>query len=312
MTRFTPHTTNFSLFLLDKNTPRYRNDPRAERDEPDRQPPVWRLPQPLPHAHQEHEINIVTTGTCRYVWTHKGQTHITPVSVGEMFLIPGGVEHIVEVDRFATVRGLWIHPDVVSPLPGRAMPDVTALQSFDAPLPPRLVVSEAQNAVSQEIFEQAQAEYARADDPWQIETLRVLGRLAAILFARLLLSPQKTAPLAGRSPGEVRVSVVKAFLDRNYMSDIPLGEMADMACLSSSQFSLLFRKQTGQSPKAYLLNRRLNHVATLLTNSDLSISQIAWNSGFGHLANFNHLFKTHFGLSPGEYRKKDQKERRFP
>ncbi|MBC8134961.1 MAG: helix-turn-helix transcriptional regulator [Fibrella sp.] len=309
MTRFTPHTTDFSLFLLDKSVPRHGKNPQAERDEPGLYPPVWRLPQPLPHAHQDHEINIVTGGTCRYIWSQDGKTNITTVSVGEMFIIPGGVEHIVEVDRFATVRGVWIHPGIVAALPAPATGAISRLRNFDQPLPPRLVASVAQNTLLQELFEQAQAEHARSNDPLQTETLRVLGRLAAISFVRLMISANTPLTYAGQSPAEARVGAVRAFVDRNYLERLSLARMADMACLSASQFSLLFRQQTGESPKAYLLVCRLNHVATMLASSDLPISQIAWNTGFADLAGFNHRFKTYTGSTPGAYRKKHQKER---
>ncbi len=308
MTRFTPYTTAFSLFLLDKDTPRLRDAPRTVRDEPESYPPVWRLPQPHPHSHEDHEINIVTGGTCRYVWSEQGETRTTAVSVGEMFIIPGGVDHIVEVDRYATVRGLWIHPEIVSSLACPTRDETIRLRNVDAPLPPRRVASVAQNAVLQEIFEQAQSEYARTGDPLQTETLRTLGRLAAISLVRLM-TPQRKFVVSCQSPAEARVAAVRAFVDRNYLQEISLAQMADRASLALSQFSLLFRRLTGESPKAYLLARRLNHVATLLANSDLPVSHIVWNAGFHHLAGFNHAFKNHFGVAPGEYRKKHQKER---
>ena len=304
MTRFTPLSTGFSLFVISRNRRQFEAQPEAVCDEPHVLPPVWRRPQPAAHAHQDHEINIITGGTCRYVWETGGETQTATVSVGNLFLVPGGVRHIIQVDDYATVCGLWIHPQIIAAVPQSS----ETLHDFRQPLAPRLMASANQSTALGELFEQTQLEYARSRDAWQTEAVRAIGRLAAIAFVRLMTDTSPSLCGAESAAG-ARVAAVRSYMDRNYAADITLDDLAQKASLSLSQFCLLFRKATGTSPKAYLHQQQLNQVATLLLESDLPISHIAWNAGFEELSGFNPLFKSHFGVSPGAYRRKHQNNR---
>jgi AraC-like DNA-binding protein len=41
-----------------------------------------------------------------------------------------------------------------------------------------------------------------------------------------------------------------------------------------------------------------------MEQKDISISDVAYESGFGSIRNFNRIFKTHFGITPREYQKR--------
>ena len=61
----------------------------------------------------------------------------------------------------------------------------------------------------------------------------------------------------------------------------------------------------GYSPKQYLLLNRLSYAQELLENSDLPVSQIAFQCGFGDANNFIRAFRESFGLSPSQFRQRE-------
>ena len=67
-----------------------------------------------------------------------------------------------------------------------------------------------------------------------------------------------------------------------------------------------FKQSTGRSIFNCLLEIRIDFAYKLLVNSDFSIIQVAYESGFRNISHFNHKFKEMSGLSPLEYRRAHQ------
>lgn len=73
----------------------------------------------------------------------------------------------------------------------------------------------------------------------------------------------------------------------------------------------LYRKLqgiTGQTPKDFIRSIRLKRAAQLLTDSDLSVSEIADRTGFSTPRHFAKLFKEAFGVLPSQYGGRKQEE----
>lgn len=90
--------------------------------------------------------------------------------------------------------------------------------------------------------------------------------------------------------------------DARYADDIGVESMAAAAGLSRAHFSREFRKAFGESPRSYLLTRRLERAAALLRNTDRSISDVCLSVGLTSLGSFTTSFSRHFGMSPAAYR----------
>ena len=80
--------------------------------------------------------------------------------------------------------------------------------------------------------------------------------------------------------------------------------MAERANMSKSTLNRIFKKTTGESPVDYLVNLRINKAYSLMKNSGLQISEVAYQTGFTDSNYFTRQFKKNTGLSPREYRKK--------
>ncbi|WP_230410134.1 GlxA family transcriptional regulator [Undibacterium rugosum] len=79
-------------------------------------------------------------------------------------------------------------------------------------------------------------------------------------------------------------------------------DLAARACMSRRSFTRHFQQQTGSSPGKWLLHQRLNHAQRALESSELSIEQIALQSGFGSALMMRRYFARELQISPSTYR----------
>jgi AraC-like DNA-binding protein len=106
-----------------------------------------------------------------------------------------------------------------------------------------------------------------------------------------------------------RVRKVKKFINENYMNDIRLAEMADIAGMSPSAFSRFFKLHTGRNLTDYIIDMRLGYASRMLVDSTHSIAEIGYGCGFNNLSNFNRIFRKKKGCSPSEFRENYHKTR---
>ncbi len=83
----------------------------------------------------------------------------------------------------------------------------------------------------------------------------------------------------------------------------PLNEIARACGLSVSHFSRAFRRSTGLSPHAWLLNMRVEAAKTMLRRREATLSMIALGCGFADQSHFTRVFTRRVGVSPGAWRK---------
>jgi len=84
--------------------------------------------------------------------------------------------------------------------------------------------------------------------------------------------------------------------------DLTLKDIAAASYLSPFHFSRLFKKLTGTTPLAYLGSQRIARARLLLAQSDLSITQIAAQVGYGSGSHFTKAFRQATGLTPKQFR----------
>lgn len=92
------------------------------------------------------------------------------------------------------------------------------------------------------------------------------------------------------------------YIENNYHLPITVSGLAERACLNTSYFSQKFKKQTGLTPKQYLMKTRMNAAKILLQDTTWSIREIADRTGFPSDAYFSSYFHTCFHKTPIQYR----------
>ncbi|MEX1030072.1 MAG: AraC family transcriptional regulator [Paenibacillaceae bacterium] len=95
---------------------------------------------------------------------------------------------------------------------------------------------------------------------------------------------------------------ITSFLSLRLSEQISVSDMAERAQLSPSRFSALFRERFGMPPHRYLTHLRIQHAQTLMTNRELSITEIADYCGFSSVHHFAKVFKNVTGMTPGYYK----------
>jgi AraC-like DNA-binding protein len=137
-----------------------------------------------------------------------------------------------------------------------------------------------------------------------------------VLESRLIDLAVRLLRLTSRKGGEVttafdpgsdsadRIARYVLRLKTQFFRQETMPEAALATGLSCRQFSELFRKATGQSWRQHVLGLRLKHATTLLAETDKSVSDVVFESGFDDLSNFHHVFKVIHGCSPLAYRER--------
>ena len=100
---------------------------------------------------------------------------------------------------------------------------------------------------------------------------------------------------------------IKNYLNIHYREDITLDKLAQLTFMNKYYLSHIFKEHSGMSPIDYLLNKRITEAKKLLSDTDLSISQIANIVGFNSSSYFSQYFKKSTESSPSVYRKTYQK-----
>ena len=105
-----------------------------------------------------------------------------------------------------------------------------------------------------------------------------------------------------------RFGAVFSYIDSNYMYDISLDQLADVAGsltlrLSKYHFSRIFRQYNSMSYLQYINARRIKTAEILLLDPSIPITEVAMRSGFKSLTTFNRIFKEIKHCTPTDFKK---------
>ena len=106
-----------------------------------------------------------------------------------------------------------------------------------------------------------------------------------------------------------RILKVKNYISKNYMDEIRLATMADIAGMSPSAFSRFFKLHTGRNLSEYIIDLRLGYASRMLVDTTKSVAEISYSCGFNNLSNFNRIFRKKKNCSPSEFRENYHKTR---
>lgn len=95
---------------------------------------------------------------------------------------------------------------------------------------------------------------------------------------------------------------IKQYISDNIAEHITVSDLAQVVGVSKFHFVRVFKTLTGYTPYQYLLSQRVLYSKRLLENEDISISSVAYRSGFSNQSHFTTVFKRAIGMTPKRYK----------
>ncbi len=236
-----------------------------------------------PHLHNAVELVYLARGSCT-VFYDKERLFL---SQGDLFLAFPNQIHGYENGQ-NTFRYLLI------------LPTKPYLQPFyktlteKLPVCPILKKGQWEHSGLPELLQMAHKDMNTASD-------EVMAGYFMVIFGKLL----SIMPLTVQTPGssEALRSILR-YIDDHYTEPITRKDIAKAVGYNESYISHLFRQTIRTTLSEYIYSMRVYDAAQLLMNTDLPITQVVSQLGFGSIRNFNRVFLSHTGLSPRDYRKK--------
>jgi AraC family transcriptional regulator len=134
---------------------------------------------------------------------------------------------------------------------------------------------------------------------------QVTEALATQLVVHLVRSNATPAPVTSARPPVTAARMARAieFIHEHLDEPFTVADVARVMDLSPFHFSRAFKRAVGEAPHQYVLNQRLEQAHRLIAGSDLSIADVAIQTGFYDQSHFGFHFKRHFGVTPGTLRR---------
>lgn len=245
------------------------------------------------HAHTLHQ--------------HKSVVELLYVCDGEGRYQIGSREYAVSEGDMIICNALTLHGETLS-LKNTIQTYCIALSGVQLPDLPQncLISAERRPVVSMTRFkEMADTIMPNIHDMFLLKENQ-LGRQLAIsmlmmTYEELQLQQQESNHrLAQRN--ELMVREITKYLDAHYTEPLRMSDICAVFHLSISYLSHMFKKETGLSPKQYIVLRRIGEAQSLLTESDIPIRKIEEQLGFTSSCHLTSTFKKYVGISPREYR----------
>lgn len=106
------------------------------------------------------------------------------------------------------------------------------------------------------------------------------------------------------NPNEIdRLNTIYQHILNNFNTEISLDEISKIAHITPPAFCRYFKSRTKKTFSRFLLEVRTAHAAKLLTETNKTVAEICFESGFNNFSNFNRHFKLILGKTPLGYRK---------
>ena len=254
----------------------------------------------LIHRHEYFEINIITGG----YGMHYIEDERFLVRQGQVFVIPPMVRHGYICGEGLDVFHLHIHPEyfkqnynLLNRLPG-----FEPLFKLDSELKHNNIPTFVELAEDEfkKIYEVNICRVCEFIHTYDMKNMIRAMAEATLLIVELCESCARALNLM--SVRDRKFAESMSYLLENISGKLVVEDLAKIAGMSRTAYFNYFLKTTGQTPRQYIMNKRLELACSRLKSTDLSVDEIANVVGLCERSYLVKCFKKRFGITPTQYR----------
>lgn len=257
------------------------------------------------HIHPEFEFMYIAKGSCNVHYQIQGLHYEYTLKQGHWIFIDGQIPHLLSISPSTPCKILNLEVSLQprsSPC-NTLTPFLKESPSFVDFLvrhkPIILSIKDRDSYVIYEIFKNI---HTYLHD-YPNETL-----LVSLEICKLLLHLADHADShPDYTPNLYYVKKAIAYIDEYFDHPLSIAAIANHVGISSAYLQRLFSKQLHQSIIEYITYKKIDKAILLLTQTKLSITDIAIDVGFNSRQHFTHTFKNIVGISPNQFRTKKDK-----
>lgn len=250
------------------------------------------------HWHDEIEICYIKHGTGIYLIG--GREY--PFSQGDIFVINSRDIHLAYNDKEVIMQVLTFESRLFWNGAGFLFEMECLVPFWEAGISynNRLDRENAYYTQVVDILKGIEDEMSLKSSAYKISVKSLLLRLSSVLIRYLDI--KEDGKSGERLKNYNRLEPVFHYIESHYPEKIKLEDMAALMNMSSSNFSLTFKKTVGISPMDYLIRERIVKASEMLLETDSKVIEISLSCGFFSMSNFIEIFKKFTGKSPSEFR----------
>ena len=237
------------------------------------------------HYHNYYELFYLEYGECNYTI----ENNIFKVRANQLLIVSPLTMHIASYTKKSSRKIISFSTDFVAPV------FINHLAKNENPY----VFYNDKSKNLLELLDNITKELQSPD----IFSKKAAQSYLTIMLKHILRFPSDSSFF--RSDVEIHTPVYKLldYVQSNYQNDISLKDLSDLLGYTPNYISKLFSSTIGMSFKKYLFMQRIKTAESLLLDSNMTITEIAYAVGFNDSNYFSTAFKNKYGITPSEYRK---------
>lgn len=247
------------------------------------------------HHHTECELSLFIEGSGIYTTAHRELSF----NKGDMFMFAADEKHCITYIR-DPINILNIHFE----------PRLIWESTETAELLQFIFCSNGKNKFNasdmhlRSLIEAIEREITEQHFGYIIETKGLIFS-ALIHIIRTYYNELETVPSFVQNDITKKLKEVISYIEDNLDAPLTLHELSDIACMSQTYFSSIFKKYNGISPWNYITIKRIEKAIYLLKTTNMKKLEIAERCGFSSSSNFYKAFRLITGKQPSDFQTKD-------
>ncbi len=248
------------------------------------------------HFHPELEIVYIKEGSGK---RHIGN-HISQYYNGDLIVVGPNLPHYGFTDRFSGTKTeiiLQLREDFLGKDFFNKIEFQSVLKFIDKS---RSGLSFSGNTKT-EVGQRLESMFYMSNFEKLLELLKILQILAGSREVEVLNASGIVLETTSNKAG--RLDKIFTHVRKEFQNDITLDDVAELSNMTVPSFCRFFKSNTGKTFVEFVNEFRITHACKLLSDTELSVTDICYECGFNNFSHFTKFFKRVTTMSPSEYRK---------